>query len=368
MTKANITLVGEAWGENEAKTGQAFCGASGLELLKMLGEAGVIELTPADFDYMNKFWSLGDPFQLDMAWRLHPEVYRTNVFNIRPPGNKVEWFTGGKAEALRGYPVFAKGKYIRAEFAPELTRLGDELIEQNPNLIICLGNTPLWALGGQTGISKARGTTRLSTHTVSGFKILGTYHPAAVLRQWELRPTTVMDLIKAGREQGYGDIRRPKREVWIEPSIEDIERFINERIIGCERLSVDIETAGSRVTCIGFAPSSQSAIVVPFDDARRKGRNYWPTLDLERAAWNLVRSVLEDRAILKTFQNGLYDIAFLWRSMGLRLFGATHDTMLLHHALQPESLKGLGFMGSVYTDEGSWKSERKASTTIKRDE
>jgi len=41
--------------------------------------------------------------------------------------------------------------------------------------------------------------------------------------------------------------------------------------------------------------------------------------------------------------------------------------MLLHHALQPESLKGLGFLGSIYTDESNWKLMRK-STTIKRDE
>jgi hypothetical protein len=47
--------------------------------------------------------------------------------------------------------------------------------------------------------------------------------------------------------------------------------------------------------------------------------------------------------------------------------GAEHDTMLLSHSLQPESLKGLGYLGSVFTDEGSWKQERKGNQTIKRD-
>jgi DNA polymerase I-like protein with 3'-5' exonuclease and polymerase domains len=77
--------------------------------------------------------------------------------------------------------------------------------------------------------------------------------------------------------------------------------------------------------------------------------------------------VLEDRSILKLFQNGLYDIAFLLRSYGMRVRGATHDTMLLHHALQPESLKGLGYLGSIYTDHGPWKVERTAVETIGRD-
>ena len=84
--------------------------------------------------------------------------------------------------------------------------------------------------------------------------------------------------------------------------------------------------------------------------------------------WELVRGVLEDQSIGKVFQNGLYDIAFLWRAYRIKVMGAREDTMLLHHALQPESLKGLGFLGSVYTNHGAWKSERKGiDTTIKRD-
>jgi hypothetical protein len=63
----------------------------------------------------------------------------------------------------------------------------------------------------------------------------------------------------------------------------------------------------------------------------------------------------------------LFDIAFLWRSYGLRTYNATDDTMLLHHSLQPESLKSLAFLGSIYTDEGAWKDLKKHSTTIKRD-
>jgi hypothetical protein len=42
--------------------------------------------------------------------------------------------------------------------------------------------------------------------------------------------------------------------------------------------------------------------------------------------------------------------------------------MLLHHALHPESEKGLGFLGSVYTNEASWKLMRGKSETIKREE
>lgn len=362
-----IVLLGEAPGVNEVATGTPFVGASGIELLRMLDEAGVISLTASDTDYIRNFYNLGDPRQIDMVWRLHPEVLRMNVFSQHPPGNNIEEFCGGKKEALPGYPALSKGKYVRSDFEGELVRLYEDIARTNPNLVIALGNTPLWALCATTGISKLRGFTRESTKGVPGVKVLPTYHPAAVLRQWELRSVTVIDLSKAVREAAFPEIQRPAREIWIEPDIFDIERFYHESIHGCPLLSVDIETSGEQVTCVGFAPRNDLAIVIPFYDARRKGRSYWANGGDERRAWSVVKEILQDKSIPKLFQNGLYDIAFLWRSMGLKVYGATEDTMLLHHALQPESLKGLGFLGSIYCDVGAWKSEHKHDTTIKRD-
>jgi uracil-DNA glycosylase len=358
-----LFFVGEAWGENESRTQAAFCGHSGLELLRMLSDARLIELTSADRGFINDFYKRGDPQSVNSIWGLHADEFiRTNVFNIHPPANRIEWFCGSKAEGIAGYPLLMPSKYVSSQYQPQLDRLGDEILAADPNLIIALGNTALWALCGRTGIKTLRGTTQLTTHLVSGFKLLATYHPAAVLRQWELRPTTVMDLAKAGRENAFADIRRPACEIWIEPSIPDIERFINDHILGCDILSVDIETSGRRITCIGFAPSDSRAIVIPFDDARNPTGSFWPDLQSEVSAWKIVRRVLTDPAIPKLFQNGLYDIAFLWRVYGIGVRNASEDTMLLSHALQPESLKGLAYLGSIYTDHGPWKSERKVET------
>jgi hypothetical protein len=41
------------------------------------------------------------------------------------------------------------------------------------------------------------------------------------------------------------------------------------------------------------------------------------------------------------------------------------DTMLLHHALYPEMQKDLGFLGSIYTNEASWKINHKKKDTVK---
>ena len=334
-----IMLIGEAWGEAEEQAHAPFMGAAGYELTRMLGEAGISRR----------------------------DCYLTNVFNLRPQGNDIETLCGPIEEAIAGYPALAPSKYVHSRYAKELTRLGDEILAQNPNIILCLGNTPSWALMGRASISRNRGYTELSTHTVAGYKCLCTYHPAYILRMWSDRPTVIIDFMKAKKESEHADIRRPAREIWIEPDLDDLRRFEREELASCAVLSVDIETSGKLITCIGFAPRPGLALVVPFFDPRRADRSYWPSHDVELQAWRFVKRVL-GLPCLKLFQNGLYDIAFLYRSVGIKVRNAEHDTMLLHHALQPESLKSLEFLGSIYTDEGPWKRMGRGRRTIKRED
>jgi uracil-DNA glycosylase len=369
VTQPPILIVGEAWGEAEAKLGAPFVGPSGAVLLRMCHDAGLLALNSIDKHCINRYYETQEPDWIDKVWRAHAtEVKRTNVFNVRPDGNDIDNLCGAKGLGILGYPPISGSKYILAIYEPELNRLANEVLALNPNLIICLGNTPLWALGGRTGIKKWRGTTLESTHTVAGYKLLATYHPAAVLRGWELRPIVIADLMKAAFQSTFPDIRRPHREIWIEPGLDDIRRFCSDVIQHnpARPLSVDIETSGTRITCIGLG-YSDIAIVIPFDDERAADGNYWPSGDVERAVWALVASVLSDASIPKLFQNGLYDIAFLWRSVRVKVLGAEEDTMLLHHALQPELEKSLGFLGSIYADDLAWKHGRKKVKTIKRD-
>lgn len=335
-----IAVVGEAWGAEEAKARAPFIGASGQELTRMLSEAGIHRA----------------------------DCYLTNVFNLRPENNEIETLCCPKAEAGAGasMPSLKNGKYVRAEFLPEVARLLDEVRKVRPNVIIALGNTATWAILHNTGISKIRGTVTDAPRV--GSKVVPTYHPAAVLRDWSLRAVTVLDLAKAARESAFPEIRRPERTVYIEPDLADMERYFNEAILPCKILSFDIETSGDQITCIGFAPRADSALVVPFVDPRRPGSSYWSSEELERLAWNYVRRVLNIPQP-KVGQNILYDIHFLWRQYGIPVKNVTEDSMLLHHALQPESQKGLGFLGSVYSNEQSWKllGKRGLTETIKRD-
>jgi hypothetical protein len=302
--------------------------------------------------------------EADMHMR---DCFLTNVFNIRPPGNDVTELCGPKELGIKGYPALGQGSgYVSAKYAGELRRLADEINDVNPNLILAMGRTAMWAFLGKTGITKGRGIVQYSTHTVSEFKVLPTYHPAACFRNHSIRPIIIADLIKASRECEYPDIRRPSRKIWIEPTLEDLYEFEETYIKSALRLAVDIETSGVYITLIGIAPSPEVAIVIPFPYPGRSTRAYWSSVAIEAKVGAFIARILRGPTS-KVFQNGLYDINFLWRSARMKVYNAEHDTMLLHHALQPESLKGLGFLGSVYTDEGSWKDMR-VKSTIKRED
>lgn len=344
MSLNRIMLVGEAWGEQEEAAQAPFVGPSG-RILDML---------------------------LRMSGIRRDECYLTNVFNLRPqPKNDIDNLCGPKADGIPGLPSLRQGKYVRAEYAPELERLYREIERVRPNVVVALGASAAWALLRSSGIKKVRGAVAYTDPNVAiqmgGFcpKVLPTYHPAAVMREWKLRPIVMKDLEKALRESEFPELRRLAREVWIEPTISDLLEF-DHYITNAKRLSIDIETYANQITCIGFAPSIDRALVVPFFAGSSPSHNYWPTLHDELVAWDYVKRWCQHPCVLG--QNIIYDMHFLWRSYGIAVPGQRHDTMLLHHALQPEMEKGLGFLGSVYTDEASWKIMRTESETMKREE
>lgn len=331
-----IAIVGEAFGENEEREGRPFVGASGHFLRGSLAQVGI---------NIN-------------------ECFLTNVFNFRPVGNDIKTLYGLATTAIRGWPDIERGKYIRAEFTAELLRLQRELTAFAPTLVLALGNTASWALLKASAITRIRGSAQ-SSHW--GFKVLPTFHPSAILRQYDLRPIFIKDLAKAAYEASFPEVRRPHRLIHVEPSYEDLLSFEQEFIEPATRLSIDIETAANQITCIGFAPSADRAIVIPFYDPTKADGNYWPSLEEELRVWDWVRKQC-GRKISSVGQNFNYDMKFLFASYNIPVPYADHDTMLLSHAMQPELKKSLGFLASIYTGEMPWKFMRPKHETVKKED
>lgn len=330
-----VFILGEYLSEQAEREGRPFAGPDESVLKGILQQVGIVE----------------------------DDCYFTTVFNQRPRGNRVESFCGGRAEGIPGYRPIFSGKYVRAEFAHELARLERELTATAPNVVIALGNTSLWAMSKKSGIKKYRGSP-LPSHC-GKYKVLPTWPMSSILRQWELRVIALADISKARAEASSPQLNRPRRYIYMEPSINDIEDFYHKYIVPSPFISCDIETKQGTITEVGYSNADGTrALVIPFYSRLASDGNYWDTFTDERRAWAWVRRINAEKPIVG--QNFSYDMNYFWRTVGIPCPRFLGDTMLLHHSLQPEMEKGLGFLGSIYTNEPSWKFMRTDHDQLKK--
>ena len=297
------------------------------------------------------------------------DVLVTNVLDVKLEGNKIESICAGQKEMLtwenykyKSMPV-SRGNWLRPEYVGQIDRLYDELRAAKPTVVVPLGGTALWALTSLTNIAKVRGTVLPSPQS---WKLVPTLHPAAIFHTYKMLNTVVADFRRAATEAEFPEIRRTERRIVVEPSLQDITDFNFAYLERANLIAVDIETPYHQIGCIGFASDKTNAIVIPFVDERKPNRSYWDSAGEEKEAWNWVRTICENDTP-KVLQNGLFDLYWLWRFMGIRVNNYCEDTRLLHHALYPELPKDLMFLGSCYTDAPPWKGWR-TDKSEKRDD
>ena len=354
----SIAFIGEAWGEHESNIGSPFVGPAGQELYRLLCDAG-FPLEPLRKNYIS-------PHSMSMVWSQAPVVL-LNAFNSRPQNNNVELYYAGRDSSIDDslpYRRFGSSfKWVRSEQAPDVRKLLDDLSHLRPNLIVPLGNTATWALGMGAGIGKLRGFV----HKHKLGKVLPTYHPSAVLQNWSLRAPTLFDLYKAKRECAFPEIRLVEREIWTEPTIDDLWLWWEKHGSKSNLIALDVESLKAvQVTEVGFASDPYHALHVPF--AWREGSTYkswWSDTKTEVEAWKFVRHVCAS-SVPKIGQNGAnYDCFMLAKCLGIVVENYRHDTMQAAHALWPELGKSLYDLGAIFLDEASWKNIRKDSEKTK---
>ena len=151
--EARIVFVGEGPGENEDKTGRPFVGRAGQLLDKMIEAMGYTR----------------------------SDVYITNVVKCRPPDNRVP----------ETDEVACCSKYMR-----------QELTAIDPDIIIPLGlsaSKAVLGLDSKTKMGDIRGKFKVKSfdRPTKGNVVMPTYHPAALLRNENLKAPTWEDLQKA---------------------------------------------------------------------------------------------------------------------------------------------------------------------------
>lgn len=344
---AAIAVVGEAPGLNEELYKTPFVGPAGDELRRMFKEVG-------------------------LDWT---QTYATNVFKIRPPdtersNNDIQSFFAkrGPGDPRPVLPPFAPGKHVLLELEPMVRGLIGELNMVGAPFVIALGGTALWGLLGKQKITSFVGTV----HPPEGerrFTVIPTYHPAAVLRQFNFRTTALANLAKVKRLAGAahserqvlgkpvgGNSSAPKFNIKINPTLAEVEAFAAR----CQRpsvthIAIDVETAHGQIRTISFSIGPREAFVIPFWEPPRT--SYWPTMEGERRAWAAVARICATPAT-KIFHNGPYDIQYIWRVHGIPINGPIEDTMSFAHAMEPELPRTLGFLAATYLEMPEWKTMR----------
>lgn len=191
---AKIMLVGEAPGNAEIQAGKPFIGQSGQELSKMLHEAGIVRT----------------------------ECYITNVCKYQPPGNRMAAWIDPRKDSPGAEFVHFRGKWCHPHVVEGCIDLRHEIRMVEPNLIIALGNTPLWALTGNDGITKWRGSLLETDSPDESVKVISTYHPAAILRNWSWRFIAMHDLRKCAKEAEFPELNLPEFDFLLRPSFEAV--------------------------------------------------------------------------------------------------------------------------------------------------
>lgn len=311
-----LAIIGEAPGKDEEIQKIPFVGASGWNLDKWLNRSGLIRAC----------------------------CFVGNVCQQRPPANDISKFA-----------------YDGPEITAGLSALGSDLKDFNPNLCLLLGKTALYAAKGVKDISNWRGTVFISDvpGPFFGRKCLASYHPAFCLRSYDAVPFLLFDIARAAKESRFPQLVPPKRDLIIDPTLDDILYELTKIQTTHPLLALDIEGGINSLSCISVATSAGRSFIIPFERLNRD--SYWSAHD-ESTLWHKLATILADPKIGKCWQNGLYDRFVLQQSYNIIVRGNKDDTLLKHWELYCELEKALAVQTSLHTDEPYYKSDRKSDS------
>lgn len=237
----------------------------------------------------------------------------------------------------------------------------DELSAFPGKLIILMGETAMRGLLDEPrfdNIGNFRGSIYPAEHfkhlaePLAGKYIAITHHPASSLGYADpLKFYIIMnDLQKFMTFDNDPGLLDPYINITTNPTLSQILEFYayaKTQTIA----AYDIESTPRHITCFSLAcygPNPDDpiqAISIPLMNNRG---NMWHPED-EIQIWDGLADILGDPNIRMVCQNGMFDIMFTLRTMGIKTDNFFFDTMLAQHICWTDLPKSLDFLVSVYT-------------------
>lgn len=241
------------------------------------------------------------------------------------------------------------------ELDKHLAELQVEINGIQPNVILGLGKSSLFAAIGKYDITSYRGSI------LNGFgrKFISTFNPEHL--SWQAqdvefkgyynRQIMAFDFRRAVSQSSFPDIKKPNRILEICRNSAHLSEFI-ARWKNKKRVAVDIEAHATYLpACMGLAFDKSHGISVPLwntDDI-----SSIPTSDLVQC-WIILNKIFQDYEVVG--HNFNYDRDKTKR-LGFTYKNYISDTMLKLFAINPELPVNLALGTSFYTEESFYKNE-----------
>lgn len=186
--------------------------------------------------------------------------------------------------------------------------------------------------------------------TLGNWPVVPTWHPAYVLRAFTNRTTLESDIRKA-LEVAAGTYHDTTITTEVLKNLIDIDLYFDGIKPG-QLTAVDIETKHGDIDCIGFCMNGMHGVTIPLADGKRR---VFSPID-EAMVFSAIANFLSDPTKPKVFQNGQFDVWWIWYKWRMAVHGWEHDTRIIHHAMWPDQQKDLGTMAATHLDVPAWKS------------
>lgn len=267
-------------------------------------------------------------------------VFIGNLSNYRPQDNRFDHLLGSR------------------QLEAGLEELRSCLSRVKPNVIAALGAWPMYYLTGKqgkkpgTGILNWRGSILPCTLAgLEGIKVIPTLHPAYVVRDKSNYPVFDADVQRIVADSTFPELKLPTREkVILNGSSRDKYEHYTKILLNAPIISVDIETFGANLACVGFSASPDLGICF-----------VWDTEFITTDSISRILSAPNK----KVFHYGTFDTEYL-HLKGFEVANYQHDTMVMQHILAPELPRALKFITSIYTREPYYKDEGKEAFSDKK--
>jgi len=297
LTQYPLMFVGQAPGETETFTDQPFTGPAGKTHYRICMQAGLQK----------------------------QNLYHTNTCLCWPPADR---------------------KPTWEEINCCLPRLKEEIHQQQPKLLVALGESAMNCLTGKEKISSHHGRfypLRSEFNYPQG-TVLCALHPSFIMRQRQWIPSAVRVYMKIHDFFTYGLQEEPEPEFLLDPPLSVLEDYLHSSDPD-QIWAVDTETTGldirqDRIIGHSFSKSSKTALALKYtpNDPR----------------WNCVKQFLQDPNRLKCWQNGSFDTEIA-RSHQIHDQGFAFDTRLAQQLLDSDLPSDLDFLRGQYTNIPPYK-------------